>query len=337
MPQSLLRVRGLRTEFRSPRGSWFPVVNGVDLRLAAGETLAVVGESGCGKSMLAYSIMRLVPRPLGRPAGGEVLLGGRDLVQLSEREMRAVRGRDVSMIFQEPMTSLNPLMPVGEQVSESIREHESCTSSEAARRALELLDLVGIPEPAKRFGQYPHHLSGGMRQRVMIAIALACRPKVLIADEPTTALDVTIQAQVLALLDRLKREMGMGIILITHDLGVVAEWAQRVMVMYAGRKVEEASAEEFFRGPAHPYSRALLASVPSPELVLADGDHELTEIAGTVPPLDRLPQGCAFAGRCPRVQDGCREEQPALRPFGSEGRMVACLRADSPQTGEIGR
>lgn len=323
----LLVVRALRTEFRSDRSDWFPVVNSVDLRVAAGETLAVVGESGCGKSMLAYSIMRLLPKPAARSAGGEVILSGRDLMSLSDREMRGVRGRDIAMVFQEPMTSLDPLMTAGRQVVESILEHDSCTKRQANQRALELLELVGIPEPDKRFSQYPHHLSGGMRQRIVIAIALACRPKILIADEPTTALDVTIQAQVLALIDGLKRELGMGVILITHDLGVVAEWAQRVMVMYAGRKVEEADAESFFQSPAHPYSKALLASVPRPEGLEIDSAESLAEIPGSVPPLDRLGPGCSFAKRCSYAQEQCTAAVPPLREI-CISRSVACVRAE---------
>jgi len=324
---SVLSIRKLRTEFRSEAGHWFPVVRDIDLELAAGETLAVVGESGCGKSMLAYSMMRLVPQPAGRIGGGQVWLAGQDLLSLSERDMRAIRGREMSMIFQEPMTSLNPLMTVGRQVVESIVEHERCRPAQATRRALELLDLVGIPEPGKRYEQYPHHLSGGMRQRVMIAIALACKPKVLIADEPTTALDVTIQAQVLALIDRLKRDLGMGVILITHDLGIVAEWSQRVMVMYAGRKVEEADVESFFLAPIHPYSRALMESVPQPELAAAGQSPELAEIPGAVPALDKMGPGCAFATRCSYARDSCLPAEPALRDLGA-GRVVACVRAE---------
>lgn len=327
-PQNMLSVHKLRTEFRSGRANWFPVVNEVDLAVGPGETLAVVGESGCGKSMLARSIMRLLPHPAARYAGGQVNLDGCDLMTLSEAEMRRVRGKDVSMIFQEPMTSLNPLMTVGKQVVESILEHDRCTSAEANRRALDLFELVGIPEAAKRFDQYPHHLSGGMRQRIVIAIALACRPKVLIADEPTTALDVTIQAQVLELIDRLKKELGMGVILITHDLGVVAEWAQRVMVMYAGRKVEEADAESFFRSPAHPYSKALLASVPQPDASPDGLTEALPEIPGTVPPMDRLGLGCAFAARCRSANDECGVATPSLTNIG-EARWVACFRAEN--------
>lgn len=323
---NLLTVENLHTEFRSPQKRWFPVVNKVSLHVASGETLAVVGESGCGKSMLAYSVMRLLPKRHARNAGGSVLLGGRDLLKLTEDEMRSVRGKDISMVFQEPMTSLNPLMIVGRQIAESILEHERCGVQESERRALDLMDLVGIPEPRIRFSQYPHHLSGGMRQRIVIAIALACKPKVLIADEPTTALDVTIQAQVLALIDKLKRELGMGVILITHDLGVVAEWAQRVMVMYAGSKVEEADAESFFRAPSHPYSRALLASVPKPDDVIDGVARPLAEILGSVPPLDRLGTGCAFSPRCQHSIAECTSVKPDFRLL-IDVSGVACLRA----------
>jgi peptide/nickel transport system ATP-binding protein len=324
-PAPILQVRGLRTEFLSRSGRWFPVVNEVDLHVHAGETLAVVGESGCGKSMLAYSIMRLLPKRIARNAGGQVLLQGTDLLTLDEPRMRAVRGKDISMVFQEPMTSLNPLMTVGRQIMESVLEHEHCGAEAARQRVVDLMNLVGIPEPEVRFHQYPHHLSGGMRQRIVVAIALACRPQVLIADEPTTALDVTIQAQVLELIDRLKRELGMGVILITHDLGVVAEWSQRVMVMYAGRKVEEADAETFFSAPTHPYSRALLASVPRPDMSVDGEFAPLQEIKGTVPPLDRLGPGCAFAQRCTRGDAWCTAAEPPLQPLGP--RLVACFKA----------
>ncbi|MCZ4292296.1 ABC transporter ATP-binding protein [Hoeflea alexandrii] len=323
----ILDVRGLRTEFRKSRKTWFPVVNDVDFHVSAGETLAIVGESGCGKSMLAHSLLQLLPKRISRLAAGDIWLEGRNIAKLSEEQMRAVRGKDISMVFQEPMTSLNPLMKVGQQIAESIIEHEGCSHDEARRRSVALMDLVGIPEPAVRAGQYPFELSGGMRQRIVIAIALACRPKVLIADEPTTALDVTIQAQVLELIDRLKTEIGMGVILITHDLGVVAEWAQRVMVMYAGRKVEEADVETFFSGPKHPYSAALLASVPRPDAIINGGRVEpLTEITGTVPPMDQLGPGCSFADRCERSADICLAQQPQIEML-SNGARVACLRA----------
>jgi len=283
-----------------------------------------VGESGCGKSMLAYSIMRLLPRHIARAAGGQVLLEGKDIAQLGSEEMRNVRGNEISMIFQEPMTSLNPLMTIGRQVAESVVLHESVGQKTAQARAIELLELVGIPEPQKRYYQYPHHLSGGMRQRVVIAIALACQPKVLIADEPTTALDVTIQAQVLSLIDKLKTEFGMGVILITHDLGVVAETAQRVMVMYAGSKVEEADSESFFQDPRHPYSRALLASVPSPSLDVDYLSAELAEIPGSVPPLNRLGAGCAFAPRCVLSSEQCVSYKPELT-INDAGNRVMCF------------
>lgn len=323
----VLQVRGLRTEFRKSRSDWFPVVDDVDFHLSAGETLAVVGESGCGKSMLAHSVLQLLPKRIARLAGGEILLGGRDLARLTDEQMRSVRGNDISMVFQEPMTSLNPLMKVGQQIAESILEHDGCTQAQARRRSVELMEMVGIPEAAVRAEQYPFQLSGGMRQRIVIAIALACRPKVLIADEPTTALDVTIQAQVLELIDRLKKEIGMGVILITHDLGVVAEWSQRVMVMYAGRKVEEADVETYFSGPKHPYSKALLASVPRPDAVIHGGVAEpLTEISGTVPPMDQLGPGCSFADRCVQRTEICLSQVPRIETL-PNGARVACLHA----------
>ncbi|RRH76221.1 ABC transporter ATP-binding protein [Falsigemmobacter faecalis] len=323
----VLQVEGLRTEFRGPKRNWFPVVNEVDLTLQAGETLAVVGESGCGKSMLAHSMLQLLPPRIARISAGSIRLGGQDLLTLSEPQMRRVRGKEISMVFQEPMTSLNPLMKVGRQIEESVRVHEGCSEAEARARAIELMEMVGIPEARIRADQFPFQLSGGMRQRIVIAIALACRPKVLIADEPTTALDVTIQAQVLELIDRLKTEIGMGVILITHDLGVVAEWSQRVMVMYAGRKVEEADTETFFSGPRHPYAQALLASVPRPDAVLLDGTPEpLSEISGTVPPMDQLGPGCAFAPRCPQATGHCHSSRPPLTGT-APGPRVACFHA----------
>tara|TARA_R110000737_G_scaffold258861_2_gene267472 strand:+ start:2722 stop:3720 length:999 start_codon:yes stop_codon:yes gene_type:complete len=321
----ILSVKGLRTEFRDSKKSWFPVVNDVDFHLSAGETLAIVGESGCGKSMLAHSLLQLLPKRISRLAAGEIVMNGSDLSKLTDDQMRRVRGNDISMVFQEPMTSLNPLMTVGKQIEESILEHEVCSKSDARARVIDLMELVGISEAAARAQQYPFQLSGGMRQRIVIAIALACRPKALIADEPTTALDVTIQAQVLELIDTLKTEIGMGVILITHDLGVVAEWAQRVMVMYAGRKVEEADVETFFSGPSHPYSQALLASVPRPDAVIEEGlAMPLSEIPGTVPPMDKLGQGCAFADRCIRRTSICDTTQPDMETLPS-GTRVACF------------
>lgn len=325
----ILQVECLRTEFRGSGNSWFPVVNDVDFNLAAGETLAIVGESGCGKSMLAHSLLGLLPQRISRLAGGAIRMNGVDLAGLSNNAMRRVRGKDISMVFQEPMTSLNPLMKVGRQIEESILEHEECSRSEARRRVVELLDTVGIPEASVRAEQYPFQLSGGMRQRIVIAIALACRPKVLIADEPTTALDVTIQAQVLDLIDRLKTEIGMGVILITHDLGVVAEYAQRVMVMYAGRKVEEADVEAFFSGPGHPYSRALLASVPRPDAIIEGAPiAPLDEIPGTVPPMDQLGPGCAFAPRCARRSQECIANVPSMTALPT-GTRAACFYPES--------
>src|SRR5688500_4050602 len=289
-PLPLLEVKDLRTEFRSG-GSVFAAVDGVSFSLAPGETLGIVGESGCGKSVTSLSIMRLVPNPPGRIAGGEIRLEGRNLLDLPENEMRAVRGDAVSMIFQEPMTSLNPVQTVGEQIVEAIRLHRPVSAAEARARALEMLRLVKIPSPETRLDEYPHQLSGGMRQRVMIAMALACDPKILIADEPTTALDVTIQAQILDLLRDLRERTGTAIVLITHNLGVVADLADRVVVMYAGRKVEEAPVDELFAHPQHPYTIGLLGAIPRPG---AGRNGKLQEIPGRVPSLAEIPQYCAF-------------------------------------------
>ena len=264
--QNLLEVEELRTYFFL-RGGILKAVDGVSFSLKAHETLAIVGESGCGKSMTALSLMRLIPEPPGKIVGGAIKLAGTDLIGLDERAMRAVRGKDISMIFQEPMTSLNPVMTVGKQIAEVLLLHESMSGKEAMRRAVEILRLVRIPEPEQRLKEYPHQLSGGMRQRVMIAMALACNPKVLIADEPTTALDVTIQAQILDIILDLQKKLGTAVILITHDLGVVAETAQRVIVMYAGKKVEEAPVDELFARPLHPYTHGLMASIPRLELM----------------------------------------------------------------------
>src|ERR1700676_940074 len=279
---ALLEVQNLQTHFRTPEGI-NRAVDGVSFHVDEGETLAIVGESGCGKSVTAMSLMRLIPEPPGKIAGS-VRFQGKDLLQLSDRERRDTRGNDISMIFQEPMTSLNPVLTVGRQIGETLRMHQGFDKQAAEGRALEMLTLVGIPEPRRRVHEYPHQLSGGMRQRVMIAIALACNPKLLIADEPTTALDVTIQAQILDLMRDLKRKIGAAIVLITHDLGVVAEMAQRVIVMYAGRKVEEASVGELFARPLHPYTLGLLTSVPKLGATLTQIEPErLTEIPGTVP------------------------------------------------------
>src|SRR6202020_303938 len=282
---ALLEVENLQTHFRTPEGI-NRAVDGVSFHVDEGETLAIVGESGCGKSVTAMSLMRLIPEPPGKIAGS-VRFRGRDLLKLSDREMRAIRGNDISMIFQEPMTSLNPVLMVGRQIGETLRLHQGLDKEAAEKRAVELLTLVGIPEPARRVREYPHQLSGGMRQRVMIAISLACNPKLLIADEPTTALDVTIQAQILQLMLDLKRRVGAAIILITHDLGVVAEIAERVMVMYAGRKVEEAPVAELFRSPRHPYTQGLLGAVPRLGSSLTGAARRLAEIPGQVPSLKK--------------------------------------------------
>jgi peptide/nickel transport system ATP-binding protein len=308
----LLEVEDLGTWFYTRQGI-VKAVDGVNFTVASGETLAIVGESGCGKSMTALSLMRLIPDPPGRIVSGTVKLGGKDLLKLSEEEMRRVRGNDISMIFQEPMTSLNPVMTIGKQISEALILHRDMDKNAAYKRAVEMLDLVKIPEPVQRAKEYPHQLSGGMRQRAMIAMALACNPKVLIADEPTTALDVTIQAQILELIVELQREFSAAVILITHDLGVVAETARRVIVMYAGRKVEEADVGELFARPMHPYTVGLMASIPRLDLLRGEDKADtgrLQEIPGIVPPLFALPEGCAFAPRCPKADDKCRSERP---------------------------
>ena len=314
----LLEIDELRTTFDTLAGA-VRSVDRVSLTVNDGETLGIVGESGCGKSVTALSILRLVPVPPGRHAGA-VRYRGRDLMTLSEREMRRIRGDRISMIFQEPMTSLNPVLSVGRQIAECVQLHQGRGRSEAMARAVEMLTLVQIPDAERRAAEYPHQLSGGMRQRVMIALALSCRPELLIADEPTTALDVTIQAQILDLVKRLQRELGMGVIMITHDLGVVAESCDRVVVMYAGRKVEEATVLDLFDRPRHPYTRALMASMPA----LSTRATRLAEIPGMVPAPTGPRRGCAFAPRCTFVEPRCRAEQPAfLADAGSHG--VACF------------
>ena len=322
--ETVLDVKNLHTVFFTNSGL-FRAVDDVSFTVRRGETLAIVGESGCGKSVTALSVMRLVPDPPGRIVGGSVMLEGTDLLELDEAEMRKVRGNRISMIFQEPMTSLNPLMRIGDQITEVVRLHRDISSKEAWKQAVDMLRLVRIPEPERRAREYPHQLSGGMRQRAMIAIALACRPALLIADEPTTALDVTIQAQILALIVDLQDRLGTGLILITHDLGVVAQTAQRVIVMYAGRKVEEAGVEALFENPRHPYTRGLMASMPEVISESTRADARLTEIPGMVPSLTNLPPGCAFAPRCTLAIDRCRAEYPPLQDFG--GHLSACWRA----------
>jgi oligopeptide/dipeptide ABC transporter ATP-binding protein len=302
--ERILEVQNLRTEFPGPGGP-IPVVDDVSLHVERGEVLALVGESGCGKSMTAFSLLRLVPRP-GRIASGSVRLDGRDVLALSIPELRAIRGRDAAMIFQEPMTSLNPVQTAGVQVVEAIRLHEAVSKAAARRRTVELFERVGIPDPDARFDAYPHQLSGGMKQRVMIAMALSSQPKLLIADEPTTALDVTIQAQILELLRELQRDSGMGILLITHDLGIVNELADRVAVMYAAGLVEEGTRETILGGARHPYTRGLLSSMPA----LARRGERLTEISGTVPAPEDWPPGCRFSSRCTRAIEICPTEPP---------------------------
>jgi peptide/nickel transport system ATP-binding protein len=304
----------------------FKAVDDLSFSVHRGETLAIVGESGCGKSVTALSVMRLVPEPPGRVVGGEVLLEGTDLLALDDAGIRAIRGSRISMVFQEPMTSLNPVMRIGDQIVETIRLHQTISVRDAWTQAIQMLRLVRISEPERRAKEYPHQLSGGMRQRAMIAMALACRPALLIADEPTTALDVTIQAQILALMLDLQKEFGMGIVLITHDLGVVAQTAQRVIVMYAGKKVEEAPVGRLFEDPRHPYTQGLLASIPAVPSEDAPDQARLVEIPGTVPSLTRLPVGCAFAPRCQFAFDRCREEYPPLLEL-TPDHTVACWRA----------
>ena len=318
----LLEIEGLRVEFRTRNGV-ARVIDNLDISVMPGETLGVVGESGCGKSMTALSIMRLVPIPPGRIAAGRILLDGEDLLQANEERMRNVRGNEISMIFQEPMTSLNPVYSVGNQIAETARLHEGLSRKSAAERAIEMLYAVGIPAPERRVNEFPHQMSGGMRQRVMIAMALTCRPRVLIADEPTTALDVTVQAQIFDLLHDLREQTGTAIILITHDMGVIAEMAQRAMVMYAGRKIEEAPVDQILTSPRHPYTQGLISCVPH---MTRDPDPEpppLKEIAGVVPAMTHLGRGCPFAPRCEHADDRCRAEMPQSRSVGA-AHQAAC-------------
>jgi len=316
---ALLEVENLRTHFATRNGV-VRAVDGLSFHVDAGETLAIVGESGCGKSVTSLSIMGLVDQPPARIAG-QIRLDGRDLVALPEAEMRHLRGNEIGMIFQEPMTSLNPLLTIGHQIAEPVMLHQGLDRAAAWARALDMLTLVGIPAPERRLRDYPHQLSGGMRQRAMIAMALACNPKILVADEPTTALDVTIQAQIIALMRDLQQRTGSAIILITHDLGVVAEMAARVVVMYAGRKVEEADVATIFADPRHPYTRGLLGAVPRPGT--AGARHRLAEIPGSVPSLIKPLVGCAFAGRCDRAADICHRAAPAWRQI-APGHGAAC-------------
>lgn len=318
MNEKVLEVKNLKTYFYTDEGE-IPAVDGVDFSLERGETLAIVGESGCGKSVTSLSILRLIATPPGKIVDGEILYNGRDLLKLSEKEMRSVRGNDISMIFQEPMTSLNPVFTVGKQIMESLIYHQNMTKEQARERAIEMLRLVDIPNPEKCINNYPHNLSGGMRQRVMIAMALACNPKVLIADEPTTALDVTIQAQILKLMAELQKKTETGIILITHDLGIVAQIARNVMVMYAGEAVEYADVRSIFKDPRHPYTIGLLKSIPS----IHETQDELYTIKGMVPSPKNLPKGCLFAPRCEYATERCLQERPPLVDI-DEGRKLRC-------------
>ena len=320
---TLLEVRDLKTTFLTAAGV-VRAVDAVSWDVEQGETVALVGESGCGKSVSALSIMRLVAEPAGRIEGGEIRYKGRDLLKLSEEEMRDVRGREIAMIFQEPMTSLNPVLSIGRQLTEGLEIHMRMTPLQARARAVELLAIVGIPDPERRLGQYPHHFSGGMRQRMMIAMALACNPSLILADEPTTALDVTIQAQILELMRDLSRRLGVAMLIITHNLGVVARYADRVNVMYAGRIIERASAAELYADPRHPYTLGLLRSVPRLD---EPRRARLDPIQGQPPDLTRLPRGCAFAPRCAYRVERCGEAAPPLETL-TPGHLSACWEAE---------
>lgn len=316
--QKVLEVKNLKTHFFTKEGV-SKAVDGVSFYLNKGETIGVVGESGCGKSMTSLSILNLIPSPPGKIVDGEILLHGKNIVGLSQEELRKIRGKKISMIFQEPMTSLNPVLTVGEQIAETIRLHEKLPRKQAWDKAVKMLRIVGIPSPEKRAKQEPYQLSGGMRQRVMIAMALACSPDVLIADEPTTALDVTIQAQILEILKDLQQKMGMSIIFITHDLGVVSEMCDKVAVMYAGQVIEEGVTEQLFEEPLHPYTRGLIDSLPK----LYEEQDELQTIEGSVPSPYHYPEGCRYADRCPFARELCRAAQPELIEM-AEGRKVRC-------------
>lgn len=318
----ILEIKNLKTYFYTYEGV-AKAVDGVSYQLEKGEPLGVVGESGCGKSVTALSILRLIPVPPGRVVGGEILFKGRNLLELTEDEMRKIRGNRISMIFQEPMTSLNPVFTVGNQIQETLKLHQGLSKKETLEKSIEMLKLVNIASPERAVERYPHELSGGMRQRVMIAMALACNPEILIADEPTTALDVTIQAQILDLMNQLKEELGMAIILITHNLGVIAETVKRVIVMYAGKIVEEAKTKTLFENPQHPYTVGLIKSIPILGDKIRRGKVRLNEIAGVVPSLYELPPGCKFSTRCPSVMDICQEKEPELKEI-ETGHFSSC-------------
>ena len=325
---ALLDIRGLKTHFKTDDG-WMHAVDGVDIAIDAGQTVCVVGESGCGKSVTAKTVLKLIDMPPGRIVAGQVLWQGRDLVPLSAAQMQKIRAKEIAIVFQEPMTSLNPVFTIGEQIAESVRLHEGLSRAEAMNRAVEMLRLVNIPTPERRVKDYPHQFSGGMRQRVMIAIALACNPKLLIADEPTTALDVTIQAQILDLMQDLKERLGMAVMLITHAMGVVAEVAQKVVVMYAGKVVEEAPVAPLFARPLHPYTQGLIRSIPRIDLA-ATHKTRLEAIPGTVPKLIEPREGCRFAARCRYAIPECSAATPPLREL-APGHKVACILAERIQ------
>ena len=322
MTAPLLKVDGLSVEF-GPKDKPIRVVDGVSFAIPAGGSVGIVGESGSGKSITSLSILRLIPEPPGRIAAGRIEFEGRNLLDVPKNDMRAIRGRDVAMIFQEPMSSLNPVMTIGDQIGEAIKLHEPMSAELRRERVIELLRLVGMPDPASRFGAFPHQFSGGMRQRVMIAMAVACNPKLLIADEPTTALDVTIQAQVLELMKSIRRRMGTAILLISHDLGIVAEICERVIVIYAGKVLEDGDVRSIFRSPSHPYTQGLLQSIPR----LDDDRRRLFQIAGSVPAPGSLKQGCPFYARCPRRIDKCAAEMPPMFRFGPDHKAACWVTA----------
>lgn len=324
MTKPILEIKELKTSFKAYNGL-LPAVDGVSLTVNEGEIVGVVGESGCGKSVTAQSILRLFDERKEVKYEGEISYGGVNLLSLKAKQMSSIRGNDISMIFQDPLTSLNPVYPIGEQIVEAMLAHQRISKKQAMQRAIELLQLTGIPSPQERYHQYPHQLSGGMRQRVMIAIALACRPKLLIADEPTTALDVTIQAQIMSLLARLNKQLNMSILLITHDLGIVAETCHKVVVMYLGQVVETASVQELFQSPRHPYTQALLQAMPR---IDSERGKPLTVIEGSLPTLNQLPQGCRFVSRCSYATEKCHSASPILKPVEGVQALVRCWNAD---------
>lgn len=324
----LLEVNNLKVQFKMKAGT-VNAVDGIDFKINNGEVLAIVGESGCGKSVTSLSILGLIPNPPGKITGGKILFKGEDLLKKSKKEMQDIRGNKISMIFQEPMTSLNPVFTIGKQISEAVIRHTDMNKADAMKKSIEMLELVGIPSPEKRINDYPHQMSGGMRQRVMIAMALACDPELLIADEPTTALDVTIQAQILDLMLNIKKKLNTSIMLITHDLGVVAETADNVVVMYAGKIVEKGSVDEIFEKPLHPYTEGLLKSIPK----IDEEEDKLFMIPGMVPNPLKMPKGCAFSDRCSKCMDICKNKSPEFVEY--EGRQVRCLLYSNGKEGAV--